>query len=213
MDTTARASAAASATLATAAAYSGTARLGLRRGSTVAVGRNDHVSVPRSTAKHGRRRHFGRYGRATWNSASLSRPSHAMTSNCSCSGRWRRRVESPHDDHRTTSHSKRLEALTDVLLELRSSRLLVVSSRLLCSNSNVELHCSLDNDFPARNSLADANCTEISCARIISAGHDCSVEQVISSSAPKPFARGTNTGAMPATSLLRHRPAAIYTYT
>jgi len=39
------------------------ARLGLRRRSTVAVGRNDHVSVPRSTAKHGRRRHFGRYGR------------------------------------------------------------------------------------------------------------------------------------------------------
>jgi len=133
------------------------ARLELRRGSTVAVGRNDHVSVPRLTTKHGRRRHFGRYGHATWISASLSRPSHAITSNSSCSGRWRRCVESPHDDHRTTSHSIRPEALTDVLLELRSSRLLVVSSRLLCSISNVELHCSLENDFPARNSRADAN--------------------------------------------------------
>ena len=28
--------------------------VGLRRRSTVAVGRNEHVSVPRSTAKHGR---------------------------------------------------------------------------------------------------------------------------------------------------------------
>ena len=90
-----------------------------------------------------------------------------MTSKSSCSGRWRRRVESPHDDHRTTSHGKRLEALTDVLLKLRSSRLLVVSSRLLCSNSNVELHCSLEDDSPARNSRADANCTVNSCARSI----------------------------------------------
>ena len=70
------------------------ARLGLRRRSTVAVGRNDHVSVPRSTAKHSRRRHFGRYGRATWNSASLSRPSHAMSSNSVERCRWRRRVDS-----------------------------------------------------------------------------------------------------------------------
>ena len=61
------------------------ARLRLRRRSTVAVGRSDHVSVPRSTAKHGRRRRFGRYGRTTWNSASLSRPSHALSSYFSCS--------------------------------------------------------------------------------------------------------------------------------
>jgi len=70
------------------------ARLGLRRRSTVAVGRSDHVSVPRSTAKHGRRRHFGRYGHATWNSASLSRPSHAMSSNSVERCRWRRREDS-----------------------------------------------------------------------------------------------------------------------
>ena len=38
-------------------------------------------------------------------------PWHAMSSNFSCSGRWRRRVESPHVGHRTTSHSTRLEAL------------------------------------------------------------------------------------------------------
>jgi len=70
------------------------ARLILRRRSTVAVGRSDHVSVPRSTAKHGRRRHFGRYGHAAWISASLSRPSHAMSSNSVERCRWQRRVES-----------------------------------------------------------------------------------------------------------------------
>ena len=118
-------------------------------------------------------------------SASLSRLSHAMTSNSSCSGRWRRRVESAHDDHRTTSHNKRLEALTDVPSELRSSRLHEVSSRLLCSISNVELHCSLESDSPRRNWRADTNCTGINCARIFgeSSGHQptkyyCSVEQV-----------------------------------
>jgi len=49
---------------------------------------------PRSTAKHGRRRHFGRYDHATWNSASLSRPSHATSSNSVERCRWRRHVGS-----------------------------------------------------------------------------------------------------------------------
>ena len=163
------------------------ARLGLRRRSSVVVGRSDHVSVPRSTAKHGR--HGTSDGTATRRGSqrrSLS-SSYAMTSNSSCSGRWRHRVESPHDDHRTTSHSKRLEALTDVPFELRSSRLREVSSRLLCSISNVELHCSLESDSPRRNSRADTNCTGINCARIFggSSGHHptkhyCSVDQVSS---------------------------------
>jgi len=39
------------------------ARLGQRRRSTVEVGRSDLASVPRSTAKHGRRRRSSRYGR------------------------------------------------------------------------------------------------------------------------------------------------------
>ena len=82
-------------------------------------------------------------------------------------------------------HSKRLEALSDV--PSSSVRLDSVNrSRLLCSNSTVELRSSLENDFPARNSRADANCTEISCARIFggSSGHQptkyyCSVDQAI----------------------------------
>ena len=96
--------------------------------------------------------------------ASLSRSFARSVVRC----RWRRRVESPHDDHRTTSHSKQLEALSDVLsFELRSSRLLELSSRLLCSISNVELHCSLESDSPGQNSRADTNCTENNCARSI----------------------------------------------
>ena len=51
--------------------------------------------------------------------------------------------------------------------ELRSSRLLELSSRLLCSISNVELHCSLECDSPGQNSRADTNCTENNCARSI----------------------------------------------
>ena len=124
-----------------------------------------------------------------------------MSSNSSCSGRWRRRVESPHDDHRKTSHSKRLEAHTDVPFELRSSRLLVVSSRLLCSISNVELHCSLENNSPARNSRADTNCTENSCARSISARIRLfrRAGDLMTSGPPKNCVRGRETGAMPAT--------------
>ena len=51
--------------------------------------------------------------------------------------------------------------------ELRSSRLLELSSRLLCSIPNVELHCSLECDSPGQNSRADTNCTENNCARSI----------------------------------------------
>jgi len=85
------------------------ARLELRRRSTVAVKQNDHVSAPRSTAKHGRRRHFGRYVLARWNSASLSCPSHAMSSNSVERCRWRRRVDSAsrRPPNNGTQHSAR----------------------------------------------------------------------------------------------------------
>jgi len=61
MDTTTRATAAASALERQRRRTA--ARLGLRRRSSVVVGRSDHVSVPRTTAKHGRRRRFRWYGR------------------------------------------------------------------------------------------------------------------------------------------------------
>jgi len=78
------------------------ARLGLRRRSTVGDGASDGTE-------------------ATLNSASLSRPSHALTLT-SC------RVTSTSATEQR--HSTRLEALTDVPLELRSSRLLEVSTAL-----------------------------------------------------------------------------------
>ena len=52
MNTAARASAAASATGASAAAVQ--RHVGTRRRGTVAAGRYEHVSMPRTTAKHGR---------------------------------------------------------------------------------------------------------------------------------------------------------------
>ena len=177
MDTTARASAAASALERQRRRTA--ARLGLRRGSTVAVGRNDHVSVPRLTTKHGRRRHFGRYGHATWISASLSRPSHAITSNSSCSGRWRRCVESPHDDHRTTSHSKRLEALTDV--PSSSDRLDYLNSVVDCSvrfptsNCTVRWSAILQDKTRAQTRIVQKTTAHA----VFWRGLDCSVEQVI----------------------------------
>ena len=159
-----------------------------------------------------------------------------MSSNSVERCRWRRRIGSAsRRPPNNGTHSTRLEAFTDVSLELRSSRLLQVSSRLLCSKSNVELHCSLDDDFPARNSRADATCSEISCARIFCGnyGHTGGTRLFsrsgdLATSAPKHCAQrpgphrhrhrcGGDTGALPATSLPRHwpgrRPAAIYTCT
>jgi len=103
---------------------------------------------------------------ATWISVTLSRPSRAVTSNSGCSGRWRRRqVTSRRPPNNVTQQTARSSVGRP--FELRSSRLLGLSSRLLCSISNVELHCSLESDSPRQNSRADTNCTETDCARSI----------------------------------------------
>ena len=58
--------------------------VGTRRRGTVAAGRYEHVSMPRTTA---------RYGRDGTRPGSRRRPLdlRAVTSNSGCSGRWRRR--------------------------------------------------------------------------------------------------------------------------
>jgi len=162
MDTTARATAAASALERQRRAYNGASRTasskhGSSRPERPRLGASVDGEARQETALLMVRPRRG---------TSLSRPSHAMSSNSVERCRWRRRADSAsRRPPNNGTHSTRLEAFTDVPLELRSSRLLPVSSRLLCSNSTVELHCSLDDDFPARNSRADAICSEFSCAR------------------------------------------------
>jgi len=129
------------------------ARLGQRRRSTVEVGRSDLVSVPRSTAKHGRRRRPTRYGRDLELGVALS----FLRTRC----RRTPLIGVAGDDvsiqlnvgHRTTAHSTRLEALHG-----RPPRALFECVH--CSKSVVELRGTVDTNRPARNSRAHANCSE-----------------------------------------------------
>ena len=135
-------------------------RLGQRRRSTVEVGRSDVVSVPRSTAKHGRRRRFSRYGRDVVLGVALSflhardvvvpRWSVSLATTCRFSS-------TSATEQRHTVHGSRL--CTDVPLELSFEC-------LHCSKSVVELRGTVDDNKPARNSRAHANCSELSRTRM-----------------------------------------------
>ena len=93
--------------------------------------------------------------------------------------RWRRRVESPHDDHRTTSHSKRLEALTDV--PSSSDRLDYLNSVVDCSvrfptsNCTVRWSAILQDKTRAQTRIVQKTTAHA----VFWRGLDCSVEQVI----------------------------------
>jgi len=134
-------------------------RLGQRRRSTVEVGRSDLFSVPRSTAKHGRRRRSSRYGHDVELGVALS----FLRTRC----RRTQLFGVAGDDvsvqlnvgHRTTAHSTRLEALHG-----RPSRAL--SERLYCWKSVVELRGTVDDNKTARNSRSHANCSELTRTRM-----------------------------------------------
>ena len=121
----------------------GAARLGQRRRSTVEVGQSDLVSVPRSTAKHGRRRR-SRYGRDVELGVAVSflRTRCRRTPVVRC--RWRRRVGSAprQPPNNGTQHTVRGFSRTS----------LSSSERLDCSKSVVELRGTVDANLPARNS-------------------------------------------------------------
>ena len=146
MNTATRASAAASATGASAAT-----RTAARRNASSWYGSSRPVRARLDASDDGeprQRRH------ATWISATLSRPS-ARSSNTSCSGRWRRRhvtSRRPPNNGCTANGSKLCR--TSLRAQI-SSRLRKHRSRLLCSNSDVELHSSLENDFPRRHSRVE----------------------------------------------------------
>jgi len=84
--------------------------------------------------------------------------------------RWRRRIESPHVGHRTTAHSTRLEALTDVPLELRSSRLLEVSSRTALFDLKRRTARYAGRQF-ASSKFARTNCSETQLRAHVFAGN------------------------------------------
>ena len=172
------------------------------------LGRQQQISGSASrsaSSKHGRRRpeqpRFGASvdGEARQETALTVRPrrrtrrrslvpSHAMSSYSVERCHWRRRVDSAprRPPNNGTQHTARGSSQTS----LSSSERLDCSKsvvELYCSKSIVELRGTVDNNSPARNSRAHANCSVLSLTRMFlretttpQTERNCSVAQVIS---------------------------------